>query len=898
MQHKDLLSLYPMPTVSTSSEESVSVESSDPLIVCFGGDAPAVIANKDLHGGKGASLITMTSLGLRVPPGFILTTAAYRLHSKEPNHFKDEIWNDVQKSIEHIERTLGKKFGEGGDPLLVSVRSGAPVSMPGMMDTILNLGLCSNNIELVALEQGEFFAWSSYLRLISQITKLTVDLDIKVDAELIDILDMSKAPIGNKAKERCIKSLALLAKRGSPFPQDPWQQLRSAIRAVFSSWNNERAKVYRKLQNIPETLGTACSVQAMIFGNRNEKSGTGVCFSRDPSTGKPGLVGEYLVMGQGEDVVAGIRTPAPLEAIKADTNDLKEKSLDVVLPDRFEELKKTVAMLEEKLHDILDIEFTIENGTLYFLQCRSAKRSAKSALKSALDFLGDQRITQEEALKRIEPQHIASMLQPSFDKEAVERAHVEGDFLARGLPAGPGAAIGKICFDEADAPNESWILVRHETCPDDVPSMVNASGVLTVHGGMSSHAALVARQLGIVCIVGCEDLQISGGSLTIDGQTLNEGDVISINGSTGEVFRGSLPMEKSTQSTDLIDRILDVSDGHRRLAVRANADTGEQAEVARKFGAKGIGLARTEHMFFGNRLPLIQKLIIAKNGDKRVEALEELKKLQQKDFYDLLKEMNGLPVTIRTIDPPLHEFLPKKEHAMALAENLGVYVDEVIERIEELAESNPMLGLRGCRVGILYPEIPLMQIEALASAAKMLKDEGMDPMPEIMIPLTSCREELLNHRKKLEKAIKKITDISIPIGTMVEVPRAALTASEIAEAADFLSFGTNDLTQLTLAISRDDASLFLPTYLEKGIYPHDPFASLDRSGVGKLMKMAISEAREVKPDIKIGICGEHGGDPDSIEFCESLGLDYVSCSPYRVPVARLAGAHASMRVTV
>lgn len=836
------------------------------------------------HGGKGASLLSMTRLGITTPPGFILTTESYRSHCKDPGGFRRQMEGPVREAMTHIERTIKRRFGNPYDPLLVSVRSGAPVSMPGMMDTILNLGLYPENVCNMVEKKGELFAWGSFLRLISQFAHLVLCTQ-DLDATLEHVIAMNHPPAdGAEARKRSLEALQALALRGTPFPEDPWEQLWVAIGMVFRSWDNDRAKTYRSLQNIPENLGTACTVQAMVFGNRNERSGTGVCFSRDPSTGEPGISGEYLPMGQGEDVVAGLRTPLSIHALPTPL---------------LGELTKNMTTLECDLRDVIDAEFTVEDDVLYLLQYRSAKRSAEAAVRCAHDMFTEGRITEEEMLTRVTTDHARMLLRPHFDSRSLDEARKKGTLLARGLPAGPGAASGVLALDPPQNQSKPFILVRRETSPEDVGAMVKAAGVLTIHGGMSSHAALVARQLGIVCIVGCEGATIDVRERTVwfGEKPVNEGEWISIDGTSGDVYAGTLPMVSVSLDDSLLPVILRHADTKRRLGVYANADTPEQASLSRRHGAEGIGLARTEHMFFGeDRLPLVQRLIVSTSEDERKSALAKLEELQTQDFRGLLLAMDGLPVTVRTIDPPLHEFLPKKDEDITqLAGMLNVSTDELKRRIAEMQESNPMLGFRGCRLGILYPEIPTMQVRALAKATVRLLEEGKNPKPEIMIPLTSTAAELQEHRKILEREVHSVFSPSLPIGTMIEVPRAALVAEELAPFADFLSFGTNDLTQLTFGISRDDASMFLPAYVEKGIYPEDPFVSIDRSGVGKLMEIAVHKARSVKPDMKIGICGEHGGDPPSIRTCEELNLTYVSCSPYRVLIARLAAAQARIR---
>jgi pyruvate,orthophosphate dikinase len=890
-----------------------------PLLVPFGGKARAVKSDRSTHGGKGASLIAMTAMGLSVPPGFILTTEAYRLFKEEGTQaFFLSIQGDFRRGIARLETVTGRRFGDACDPLLLSIRSGAPASMPGMMDTLLNVGLTPANVFAVAERQGALFAWGSLLRLISQFAKLVllqrrpeesspshVTLPVRPKLQrsegeslskvgragrLEGLLNMGNPPKNaEEAKGRCTEALALLSDAGTPFPEDPWEQLEKAIETVFHSWDNDRAKTYRKLQGISESLGTACTVQAMVFGNRSEEGGTGVCFSRDPSTGAKGLIGEFLRNAQGEDVVAGLRTPEPLSKLPCHI---------------FRELERNVILLERKFRDVVDVEFTVEDGVLWFLQCRSAKRSSEAALIIGESLQKEGMISEEELLQRITPDHVTSLLRPRFDAAALDAAKRQGRLLTKGLPAGPGAASGRIVFsDERLPPHDPRILVRRETSPEDVSAMSRSAGVLTIHGGMSSHAALVSRQLGIVTVVGCEEARLDDvhRQIWFGNKPLKEGDWISLNGSTGEVYEGRI----ATAATDIertpLPRFLRRADAARRLGVFANADTPDQARLARKLGAEGIGLARTEHMFFGDRLPLIQQLILANTASERLAALEKLETLQRENFRGLLLAMDHLPVIVRTIDPPLHEFLPKEgEEIAALASRFKMKGTELERRIEGMREANPMIGFRGCRLGIVHPAIPLMQIRALVSAACDLALAGKDPKPEIMIPLTTTAAELKEHRCVLmAEAQRVMAELGCPfhlsIGTMIEVPRAALLAGEIAPFADFMSFGTNDLTQLTFGISRDDASTFLPTYLEKGMYPSDPFATIDRDGVGELMHMAVDRARREKPDLKIGICGEHGGDPASIAFCEELNLTYVSCSPYRVPVARLAAAQAVLR---
>ncbi|MFH0770406.1 MAG: pyruvate, phosphate dikinase [Candidatus Peregrinibacteria bacterium] len=869
--------------------------------VPFGGHAKPVKPDPLLHGGKAASLLEMTRAGLRVPPGCILTTEVFRMRNEDRKRADQIIEEAIQIGIAHIEQASGKSFARGTVPLLLSVRSGAPVSMPGMMDTILNVGLSDGIIEGMAGTMGERFAWGSYLRLIAQMAPLIVPAGTSSDV-LDHLLDFSR-PLESalEAKERCLRALTHLTTMGYPFPQNPFDQLRLAIHAVFDSWNSRRCRVYRELHSLPSSLGTACTLQAMIFGNLNEKSGTGVCFSRDPSTGEKRLTGEYLPVAQGDDVVAGIRTPFPLAIEDAGRESDRAHTLEGQSRALYRELQSAVEEREDAFHSVLDIEFTVEDSVLYFLQCRSAKLSAHAAVSSLLDFYQEGHLTARAIAGRVTGKQISQLLKPGFDHASEKAAEKEGRLLATGLPAGPGVAVGQIILEASRAPADTpWILVRSQTSPEDVPDMVKAAGVLTSHGGMSSHASLVARQMGITCVTGCEAVRgdPQNHAIHIGSKTLKEGDILSIDGSTGKVYEGEIPFSGAQNGSLLIERLLTITDPLATLSVFANADTAEQATTARAFGARGIGLVRTEHMFFGtDRLPLIQRLILAEDDRSRTGAIAELEVLQTNDFEALLAVMDGLPVTVRTIDPPLHEFLPHEQGIDAAAEKLHMSPEKIRQSVHALREENPMLGLRGCRLGILHPEIPLMQVRALLRAACTLKKRGMDPQPSIMIPLTSGSEELHVHRLALEREIERIlaenaVSIPCPIGTMIEVPRAALLAREVAKEADFFSFGTNDLTQMVFALSRDDAASFLPVYIAQGIYPSDPFATLDRKGVGALMRMAVTEARAIKPGMKIGICGEHGGDPASIAFCASLGLDYVSCSPMRVPVARLAAAQS------
>jgi pyruvate, orthophosphate dikinase len=818
---------------------------------------------RELLGGKGIGLAEMTQLGVPVPAGFTISTDACRAYLREGG-IPDGLDEEIDEHITELEEKSGKRFGDAEDPLLVSVRSGAAISMPGMMDTILNVGL--NDVAVAGLARStgnEAFARDCYRRLI-QMYGETVD-GIAHDR-------FSADDTVERARETYV------AETGGDFPQDAREQLRRAIVAVFESWNSPRAQVYRRTYNIPDDIGTAVNVVQMVFGNKGERSATGVCFTRNPSTGEQGLYGEYLVDAQGEDVVAGIRTPQPIE-------EMRQR-----LPEAFDQLVETMARLEQHYRDMQDIEFTIEEGHLYLLQTRSAKRTAAAAIKAAVDMAAEGLISHEEAVTRIEPGSLDQLLHPMLDPSA----HVE--IAARGLNASPGAACGKIVLDadtaeERGKAGESVILVGWETTPDDIHGMIQAKGVLTAHGGMTSHAAVVARGMGKPCVAGCEGLEIDQDARTIrlSGQELHEGDVITIDGGTGRVIVGEVPLVPPQINEDF-ETILRWADEVRRLKVRTNADNPEDAAKAREFGAEGIGLTRTEHMFFGEeRLPVVQEMILASDEEGRRSALDRLLPFQQADFEGIFEAMAGLPVTIRLLDPPLHEFLPPLDEATD---------ERMRHRIRVLSESNPMLGTRGCRLGIQWPEIYEMQVRAIARAAlAVLERTGEAPLVEIMHPLVGFREELRRLRELTEQVmLEEAPEIEYLCGTMIELPRAALRADEIAEVADFFSFGTNDLTQTTLGMSRDDAEgKFLTFYLEDGVLEQNPFETLDQDGVGDLMRIGVERGRSAKPGIKLGICGEHGGEPKSVEFCHRLGLDYVSCSPFRVPLARLAAAQAALK---
>jgi pyruvate, orthophosphate dikinase len=840
---------------------------------------------QELLGGKGAGLAEMTQLGVPVPAGFTITTHACRAYMANGKRLPDGLEKEVDTHLKALEERTGKRFGDAAEPLLVSVRSGAAVSMPGMMDTILNLGLNDESVRGLAGSTGnERFANDSYRRLIQMYGEVVDGIDghrfeqalsdLKADRGAGQDVDLSAEDLGH-----LIETYKRISREetGRDFPQDAREQLRRAVRAVFESWETPRAQVYRGAHGIPDDLGTAVNVVQMVFGNKGDESGTGVCFTRDPATGEPGLYGEFLANAQGEDVVAGIRTPQPLEAMKAR------------MPEAFDQLLETMRRLEEHYRDMQDIEFTVEENRLFLLQTRSAKRTAAAALKAAVDMVQDSLITRAEAVARIDPAQLDQLLHPMIDPTA------EFEVAAKGLNASPGAASGAIVFDADSAAErgqvgESVILVRWETTPDDIHGMIQAAGILTAHGGMTSHAAVVARGMGKPCIAGCEQLAIDMDARTaqIGDHDLSEGDTITIDGGTGRVIVGEVPLVPPQINEDF-ETILGWADELRRLKVRANADTPEDARKAREFGAEGIGLCRTEHMFMAeDRLPVVREMILAAGEDERRAALEKLLPHQQGDFEGIFEAMAGLPVTIRLLDPPLHEFLPSLDEATE---------PRMRERIRALQEANPMLGTRGCRLGLQFPEIYEMQVRAIVRAARAVEDRtGGAPLVEIMHPLVGFAEELRRLRElTVATADDEGADVEYLCGTMIELPRACVRADEIAEHADFFSFGTNDLTQTALGFSRDDAEgKFLTYYLDRGVLQRNPFETLDQSGVGDLMRLAVERGRSVKEDLKLGICGEHGGEPASVAFCHGLGLDYVSCSPYRVPLARLAAAQAAL----
>ncbi|NPV07452.1 MAG: pyruvate, phosphate dikinase [Anaerolineae bacterium] len=873
---------------------------------------------RNLLGGKGAGLAEMASIGLPVPPGFTITTEACNAYTELGGEFPEGMWEQVLEGLRTIEEKTGKRFGDPSNPLLVSVRSGARVSMPGMMDTVLNLGLNDETLKGIAQATGnERFAYDAYRRLIQMFSRIVRRLDPEPFEEILtEYKEKTEGKLDTDLTTDMLKEIVQRFKNhykeqlGEDFPTDPYEQLRQAIAAVFESWMGRRAVDYRNFHKLPHNWGTAVNVQTMVFGNMGEDSGTGVAFTRDPATGARQLYGEYLQNAQGEDVVAGIRTPKKISQLAQD------------MPAIYDQFAEIAERIEKHYRDMQDMEFTIERGTLYMLQTRTGKRTAAAAVKIAVDMVHEGLISKEEAILRVEPEQVNQLLLPSFDMVAKEAAAAENRLLARGLNASPGAAVGAVALDADTA--EEWglsgrptILVRPETSPDDVHGMLRSKGILTQHGGATSHAAVVARGLGLPCVAGCEAIRInmSDRSFTANGQVIREGEVISIDGTSGEVFKGEIAMiETKYEDQHQLVELLSWADELRRLGVRANADYPRDATRAREFGAEGIGLCRTEHMFFEEeRLPIVQKMILAEADDERQQYLDQLLPFQRGDFEGIFRAMDGLPVIIRLIDPPLHEFLPSYEDLLVEVTRMeceGADVAAIREKRELLSavaamrEANPMLGLRGCRLGLVVPGIIEMQTRAVLEAAANVTKEGVEAHVEIMIPLISHVNELSETRSRLEKVAKQVTEeqgaeVDYMFGTMIEIPRACLTADQIAEYAEFFSFGTNDLTQTTFGISRDDAEgKFLLQYVEDKILPENPFQVLDREGVGQLVRMGTERGRQTRPDLEVGICGEHGGDPSSIEFCHQVGLDYVSCSPFRVPIARLAAAQASVRETV
>jgi len=856
---------------------------------------------RNLLGGKGANLAEMTGMGLPVPQGFTVTTEACTRYYEDGQQIAPEIIEQIYEAMEKVEKIAGKKFGDINNPFLVSVRSGARVSMPGMMDTILNLGLNDDTVKgLAKLTDNERFAYDSYRRFIQMFSDVVMGIEkAKFDEIFEDVKKANGAALDTDLNAENLKEVVkrykelYKAEKGVEFPQDPKEQLLEAVKAVFRSWNNPRAIVYRRMNDIPSDWGTAVNVQAMVFGNMGNDSGTGVAFTRNPATGEKELYGEFLVNAQGEDVVAGIRTPEPI-------GKLKEK-----MPEIYDQFVKIAETLEKHYKDMQDMEFTIERGKLYMLQTRNGKRTAAAAIKIAVDLVSEGLLTKEEAILKVEPKQLDALLHPTFVPEALKKATP----IAKGLPASPGAATGKVYFtaEEAKAAagrGEKVILVRLETSPEDIEGMYAAQGILTARGGMTSHAAVVARGIGTCCVAGCGDISINEKAKTFvaNGKTYKEGDFISLDGSTGYVYDGELPTQEPAVIGDFAT-LMAWADEIRDLKVRTNADTPKDAAQAVKFGAEGIGLCRTEHMFFEeDRIPAVREMILSKTEEQRRKALAKLLPMQKADFKAIYEVMKDMPVTIRLLDPPLHEFLPHEDKDIhALAEEMGLGFDELKATVESLKELNPMLGHRGCRLAVTYPEIAEMQTRAIIEAAVEVREEkGYDILPEIMIPLVGELKEFKYVKDIVVKTAEAVLQekgvkINYKVGTMIEVPRAALTADEIAKEAEFFSFGTNDLTQMTFGFSRDDAGKFLEVYFNKQIFESDPFEKVDQKGVGKLMKMGVELGRATRPDIKLGICGEHGGDPSTVEFCHSIGLDYVSCSPYRVPIARLAAAQAKVK---
>lgn len=856
---------------------------------------------KNLLGGKGANLAEMTTLGIPVPTGFTVTTEACNKYYEDGKVISSEVMEQIYASIKELEKVAGKEFGSEEDPLLVSVRSGARVSMPGMMDTILNLGLNDSAVEVVANKTNNpRFAYDSYRRFIQMFSDVVMGIEKRLFEDKLEAMKEARGVKldtdlnADDLKELVGQFKELYKKeKGEEFPQDPKVQLIESITAVFRSWDNPRAIVYRRLNDIPGDWGTAVNVQQMVFGNKGETSGTGVIFSRNPATGENKIYGEYLMNAQGEDVVAGIRTPQPI-------SQLEEQD-----PVIYKQLTDIIATLEAHYKDMQDMEITIEEGTLYFLQTRNGKRTAQAALKIAVDLVEDGTLTKEEAILKVEPKQLDTLLHPAFDVEELKKA----DVVAKGLPASPGAACGKIAFTadeskERAEKGEKVVLVRLETSPEDIEGMIAAEGILTVRGGMTSHAAVVARGMGTCCVAGCGEIKVDekAKTVTIGDKTYGVDDYISIDGSTGNIYAQAVKTV-SPEITGHFATFMGWADEIRKLKVRTNADTPRDTVQAVEFGAEGIGLCRTEHMFFAeDRIMAVREMIVAKNEEQRRKALDKILPMQRQDFTEIYEALEGMPATIRFLDPPLHEFVPHSDEEIAeLSKEMGLTFEELKATVEDLHEFNPMMGHRGCRLAVSYPEIAEMQTRAVIEAALDVKaNKGYDIVPEIMIPLVGEIKELKYVKDVVVKTAEAVmeergTKIDYYVGTMIEIPRAALTADEIAKEADFFSFGTNDLTQMTFGFSRDDAAKFLGSYYDKKIYEQDPFAKLDQTGVGQLVKIAAEKGRATRPDIKLGICGEHGGDPSSVEFCHNVGLNYVSCSPFRVPLARLAAAQAQVK---
>ncbi|MBD3164793.1 pyruvate, phosphate dikinase [Candidatus Woesearchaeota archaeon] len=854
---------------------------------------------KDLLGGKGANLAEMTSLGVPVPPGFTITTEVCDAYYKNNKTYPDEALEQIDEKLAQLEKKIGKKLGDKEDPLLVSVRSGAAISMPGMMDTVLNLGLNDESVlSLAKKTNNERFAWDAYRRFVQMFGDVVMGVEHdKFETKIHEIKKEKGVELDTELETADLKKLVESYKKvikestNKMFPNDPRKQLQMSIDAVFGSWNNPRAISYRKLNDIKGLIGTAVNVQTMVFGNMGDNSGTGVCFTRNPSTGENKFYGEFLMNAQGEDVVAGIRTPKDIQELKK------------IMPKAYDELVDIYRKLEKHYRDMQDMEFTIQDGKLYILQTRTGKRTAAAAVKIAVDMEKEGLIDEKTAVLRIDPKQVDKLLHKQIDPVAKE----EAEMLSKGLPASPGAAVGQVVFTAQKA--HDWaeegkkvILVRTETSPEDIEGMHAAQGILTSRGGMTSHAAVVARGMGKCCVAGAGDVKVSESDheFVVDSIKIKEGDVITLDGSTGEIFKDKLRVIDPELSGDF-SLIMEWSDKFRKLGVRTNADTPQDSKKAREFGAEGIGLCRTEHMFFeGDRIKAVREMILAYDKEGREKALAKLLPYQKEDFLAIFKAMKGLPVTIRLLDPPLHEFLPEdKEDIKEIAENMGISVDKINSKISQLKEFNPMLGHRGCRLVVTYPEIAEMQVEAIISAACELTKEGQKVVPEIMIPLVGIDNELefnaeIVHRIAKATIKKHSVKLEYKVGTMIEVPRGALTADELAKTAEFFSFGTNDLTQMTFGFSRDDAGKFIKEYMDKNILENDPFQALDQEGVGQLVKMAVEKGKSTRKDIKLGICGEHGGEPSSIKFCHEIGLNYVSCSPFRVPIARLVAAQAAL----
>jgi pyruvate,orthophosphate dikinase len=853
---------------------------------------------RDLLGGKGAGLAEMTALGIRVPPGLTISTAACRAYYAAGNRYPTGLWDAVLEALQTVEKAVGATFGDRYRPLLLSVRSGARESMPGMMDTVLNIGLNDDTVQGLIRTSGDSrFAYDSYRRFITMFGNVVMGVRHEAFEELLTAAKR-RAGVRNDSELSAEALEGLIAPMkekvqeitGRAFPNRPWDQLRLSINAVFASWHNDRAAAYRHLHGIPDDWGTAVNVQAMVFGNNGEDSGTGVVFTRDPSTGEKYLFGEFLPNAQGEDVVAGIRTPQPIGALRG------------LMPEVYAELVAVCNRLEHHFRDMQDIEFTVQNRTLYLLQTRAGKRTAQAAVRVAVEMVREGLLDRRQAVQRVEPPQIDQLLHPMIDPQA------EVKILGRGLPASPGAASGRVVFtaEEAVQQRESGtrvLLIRNETSPEDIRGMHAAQGILTARGGMTSHAAVVARGMGKSCVVGCRELVINEGSgyCRIGTQRVHAGEFLTIDGSTGQVILGQAPLLEADLGGDFAE-LMEWADGYRTLGVRCNADTPKDAEIARRFGAEGIGLCRTEHMFFAeDRIMAVRQMIVADSALQRQEALEQILPMQKSDFKAIFRIMDGLPVTVRLLDPPLHEFLPDRDLDIGvLAAYMRRPADEVRDRVEKLHESNPMLGHRGCRLGITTPDIYNMQVRAIMEAACELKQEGIEIHLEIMVPLIGDVKELTIVKRHIQEVAERVmraqgVRLSYIVGTMIELPRAVLTAGAIAREAEFFSYGTNDLTQTTLGLSRDDAGMFLPHYIERGILAHDPFVVLDQEGVGELIRIGVERGRHTRPELKVGICGEHGGEPRSIAFCHRLNLDYVSCSPFRVPIARLAAAQAALQ---